>query len=418
MSAKGIEVEMAALAAAARRASVVLRKGGAGRRTDAIKEIAHGIRAASKEILEANAADVAEATGSGARIDRLRLTPERVEEMARGVEAVAKLPDPIGRVVDERVGPSGLRVTRVRAPLGVILMIYEARPNVTAEAGALCLRASNAAILRGGSEAKRSNTAIGRVIQAALEAAGLPPESIQVVPRPEHEAVGVLLKLDREIDLVIPRGGEELIRRVVRESAIPVLKHYRGNCHVYVDAAADLGMAEEIAYNSKVQRPATCNAAEKLLVHENVAAAFLPRIGDRLRGAGVEIRADERARKLIEGAVAAVEEDWEREYLDLVIAVKIVSNLDEAIRHINERGSAHTDTIVTGDEAAARRFLEEVDSASVLWNASTRMADGGEFGLGAEIGISTDKLHARGPMGAEELTTTKWMGWGAGHIRR
>jgi glutamate-5-semialdehyde dehydrogenase len=412
-----ISAEMAALAAAARRASVGLRKAGAGLRTEAIAAMARGIRAESKEILEANAADLAEATGSKARLDRLTLTPERVEEMARGVEAVAKLPDPIGRVVDERVGPSGLRVTRVRAPLGVILMIYEARPNVTAEAGALCLRASNAAILRGGSEARRSNAAIGRAIQAALGAAGLPPESIQVVPRPEHEAVGALLRLDRDIDLVIPRGGEELIRRVARESAIPVLKHYRGNCHVYVDAAADLSMAEEIAFNSKAQRPATCNAAEKLLVHEKVAAAFLPRMGERLRAAGVEIRADERARALMAGAAAAVEEDWEREYLDLVIGVKVVRDLDEAIAHINARGSAHTDAIVTGDEAAARRFLDEVDSASVLWNASTRMADGGEFGLGAEIGISTDKLHARGPMGAEELTTTKWLAWGAGHLR-
>ncbi len=409
---------MEALAAAARRASVELRKAGSARRSEAIRAIAEGIRRSAKDILSANEADLAEATGSAARRDRLQLTPARVEEMARGVETVATLPDPIGRIVDERTGPSGIRVTRVRAPLGVILMIYEARPNVTAEAGALCLRASNAAILRGGSEAKRSNAAIGRAIQAGLAAAGLPAAAIQVVPRTEHEAVGELLKLDRHIDLVIPRGGEELIRRVAAESRIPVLKHFRGNCHVYVDAAADLATAEEIAVNSKVQRPATCNAAEKLVVHEKVAAQFLPRVAERLRKAGCEIRADERARALIPGSSAATAEDWEKEYLDLVIGVKVVRDLDEAIRHINTYGSAHTDTIVTRDEAAARRFLDEVDSASVLWNASTRMADGGEFGLGAEIGISTDKLHARGPMGAEELTTTKWVVYGTGQVRK
>ena len=329
---------------------------------------------------------------------------------------MAALPDPIGQVFDDSVVPSGMRVQRVRVPLGVILFIYESRPNATSDAAAICLKASNAVILRGGSEAKESNAAIVAVLSEALASEGLPADAIQTVPSYDHESVNELLGMSGLIDLVIPRGGETLIRAVAKHSTIPVLKHYLGNCHVYVDAAADLEMAEEIVVNSKVQRPAVCNAAEKLLVHERVAAEFLPRIAERM--SKVELRGDEATRESCRRIAPATEQDWHEEYLDLIMAVKVVAGVDEAIRHINTYSSAHTDTIVTADEAAARRFLQEVDSASVLWNASTRMADGGQFGLGAEIGISTDKLHARGPMGVDELTSYKWVVIGTGQLRK
>jgi glutamate-5-semialdehyde dehydrogenase len=416
-----MRAELEALARAARAASERVRRATAEQRSQAIAAVARGLRARSADILAANENDMRAAQERGigaAKQDRLRLDARRLEAIVAGVEGVAKLPDPVGRVIDERTGPSGIRLSRVRVPLGVILMIYEARPNVTAEAGALCLRAGNAAILRGGSEARHSNAAVGRAVSEALADAGLPAAAVQVVERTEHEAVAELLRMEGLIDLVIPRGGEELIRTVARESRIPVLKHFRGNCHVYVDEGADLAMAEEIAFNSKMNRPATCNAAEKLLVHAAVAPGFLPRICARLAAAKVEIRADERARAILPGLKAAREEDWEKEYLDLVIGLKVVRDVDEAIAHINRYGSAHTDAIVTSHEGRARRFLDRVDSASVLWNASTRMADGGEFGLGAEIGISTEKLHARGPMGAEELTSYKWVAIGQGQLRR
>ncbi|MBI3269046.1 MAG: glutamate-5-semialdehyde dehydrogenase [Planctomycetes bacterium] len=420
MTDPALEREMEEIARAAREAAERLTEAPAETREAALRGLADRLRAAAPEILAANAEDVAAARAAGvgaAKLDRLALDTARLEAAARGVEAVAALPDPVGRVADERLGPSGMRVTRVRAPIGVILMIYEARPNVTADAAALGLKAGNAVLLRGGSEAARSNAAIAVALASALRDAGLPERAVQVVARPEHEAVDVLLRQERFIDLVIPRGGEGLIRSVAEKSRIPVLKHYKGNCHVYVDVDADLAMAERILLNAKAQRPATCNAAEKLLVHEGIAAAFLPAAAARLAAAGVRLRGDERARALVAGMDPATEADWDEEYLDLLLAVKVVRDVEEAIRHINARGSRHTDAIVTAREATARRFLCAVDSASVLWNASTRMADGGEYGLGAEIGISTDKLHARGPMGVEELTCLKWVVFGTGQLR-
>jgi glutamate-5-semialdehyde dehydrogenase len=409
---------MRELAERARAAAVALRTASAEQKTRAILAMARGIREQGGRILEANARDVAAATAAGlgsAKVDRLTLNEKRLGEMAQGLEGVAGLPDPVGRVFDDRVVASGMRVQRVRVPLGVVLFIYESRPNVTSDAASICLKASNAVILRGGSEAKESNAAIVAVLSEALAGEGLPADAIQTVPSYDHASVNELLGMAGLIDLVIPRGGEGLIRAVAEHSKIPVLKHCLGNCHVYVDAAADLAMAEEIVYNSKVQRPAVCNAAEKLLVHEKIAPDFLPRIAERM--SNVELRGDEASRRIIPTIRPATEQDWYEEYLDFIMGVKLVSGVDEAIRHINTYSSAHTDTIVTSDEAAARRFLQEVDSASVLWNASTRMADGGCYGLGAEIGISTDKLHARGPMGVEELTSYKWVVIGTGQLR-
>jgi glutamate-5-semialdehyde dehydrogenase len=390
-----------ALALSAREAARALRTLPGARKDEILRSLAAALRSGREAIERANrldlAADLPEALHERLRVD--------VEAIARSLEAIAALPDPIGRR-EARVAPGGFTLYRRRVPLGVILMIFEARPNVTPEAGALCLKSGNAALLKGGSEALRTNQAMMSVLEPLL-----PPGAIQLVPG-GHEAVRELLHLDDLIDLVIPRGGEELIRAVAAESRIPVLKHYRGNCHVYVDAAADLDMAERILENAKCQRPATCNAAEKVIVHEAVARAFVP----RLAKLGVELRGDERARAILPMA-AATEADWEAEYLDRVLGVKVVGSLEEAIAHIERYGSHHTDAIVTCDEPAARRFLDAVDSATVLWNASTRLADGGEFGLGAEVGISTDRLHARGPMGLEELTTYKWVVEGEGHLR-
>lgn len=403
---------MMSIARTARETARKLIRLAADEKTRLIRAMAAEVRASQDAILAANQKDLEENRHIGrAKLDRLKL---KIEDILAGLERVAALPDPVGRVYDERTGPSGIRVRRVRVPIGVILMIFEARPNVTAEAAALCLKASNACILRGGSEARHSNAAIGETLRRAL---GPWRDAVQVVTAEGHEAVEKLLRLDRYIDLVIPRGGEELIRSVTEKSRIPVLKHYRGNCHVYVDAAADLRMAEEIVFNAKVQRPATCNAMEHLLVHESVAREFIPNIARRLQQAGVELRGDQTARALYPMR-PATEEDWYQEYLDLIIGIKIVRDLDEAMAHINTYGSGHTDAIVTRDPAAAERFLREVDSASVLVNCSTRMADGAEYGLGAEIGISTDKIHARGPMGAEELTALKWMVVGEGQLRR
>ena len=409
---------MRELAERARQAAIGLRTATPDQKTRAIQAMARSLLEQAGRILEANARDVAAAKAAGlgsAKVDRLTLNEARLRDMARGLEEVAELPDPIGRVFDDRVVESGMRVQRVRVPLGVVLFIYESRPNVTSDAASICLKASDAIILRGGSEAKESNAAIVAVLSEALVSEGLPADAIQTVPSYDHESVNELLGMQGLIDLVIPRGGESLIRAVSQHSKIPVLKHFLGNCHVYVDAAADLDLAEAIVENAKVQRPAVCNAAEKLLVHERVAAELLPRVARRL--SQVELRGDEATRRILPNARPASEQDWTEEYLDLIMSVKVVSGLDEAIRHINTYSSAHTDAIVTTDEAAARRFLQEVDSASVLWNASTRMADGGCYGLGAEIGISTDKLHARGPMGVEELTSYKWVVYGSGQLR-
>jgi glutamate-5-semialdehyde dehydrogenase len=409
------------LALAARDAAAALRRSTAEQRSAAIAGMAAALRAQATVILAANALDLdaaREAHLAPALLDRLTLTPERLEAVARGLDAVAILPDPVGRVLTDLTRPDGLRIQRLRSPLGVIFMIFESRPNVTAEAAALCLRAGNAALLRGGSEARHTNATIGQALQHALTKSALPANAVQVLTDTRHAVVNALLLRDAELDLVIPRGGERLIRAVVAQSRIPVLKHFTGNCHVYVDAEADLAMAAEIAFNAKVQRPGVCNAMEHLLVHVDVAGVLLPPLGERLRAAGVALRAGPRALALLPDSEPATDADWDTEYLDLVLGVKIVDSLDHAIAHINKHGSRHSDAIITANEANAARFLNEVDSASVLWNASTRLADGGEYGLGAEIGISTDKLHARGPMGAEELTSARWVVIGDGHVRR
>jgi glutamate-5-semialdehyde dehydrogenase len=410
--------QMRELAERARAASVGLRTATAEQKTRAIQAMARGLLAQRDRILEANARDVAAAQANGlgsAKTDRLRLNESRLTEMAHALDEVAALPDPVGKVVDDRVVSSGMRVQRVRVPLGVVLFIYESRPNVTSDAASICLKASDAVILRGGSEARESNAAIVAVLQEALVGERLPADAIQTVPTTDRAAVNELLGLSDLIDLVIPRGGESLIRTVAEHSRIPVLKHFVGNCHVYVDAAVDLDMAERIVVNAKVQRPSVCNAAETVLVHQAVAAELLPRLARAMPQ--VELRGDAATRRILPDVAPAAEADWHEEYLDLVLAVKVVASLDEAIEHVNRYGSAHSDAIVTDDEAAARRFIQEVDSSSVLWNASTRMADGGCYGLGAEIGISTDKLHARGPMGVEELTTYKWVVLGTGQLR-
>jgi glutamate-5-semialdehyde dehydrogenase len=374
----------------------------------------------TETILSANAADLASAAKlelSAAAIDRLRLTPERIQDLATGVRNVAALPDPVGRLLEERKRPNGLKISKVAVPLGVILFIYESRPNVTVDAAALCVKSGNAIILRGGREAYHTNAALVEIMQHCLAAAGITPDAVQLVDRPEHEAVGCLLKLDRYIDLVIPRGGETLIRRVAAEARMPVLKHYKGNCHVYVDRAADLAMAEKIVVNAKCQRPAVCNAAESLLVHREIADHFVPRVAAALRKQGVEIRGCAATCALLDDVVPATEADYWAEYLDLVIAVRIVDDVRAAIAHINHYGSQHTDAIVTNDAATAQQFTSQVDSSAVMVNASTRFNDGFEFGMGAEIGISTDKFHARGPCALLELTSYKYIVYGDGQVR-
>jgi glutamate-5-semialdehyde dehydrogenase len=392
-------VSLEAVVARAREACAGLRGLPAGAKNRMLRAFARALRANRERIERANRRDL-RAPMVWAEAQRLRAD---VRGMARAVEEIARLPDPVGRV--ERRTPRGsFTLYRKRVPLGVILFIYEARPGVTAEAAALCLKSGNAVLLKGGSEARATNEAIFAAMSRAV-----PRGAVQLVERGD---VAALLRMEGRIDLVIPRGGEALIRAVAARSRIPVLKHFKGNCHVYVDAAADLDMAERIVRNAKCQRPATCNAAEHVLVHERVARAFIP----RLAALGVELRGDARARAILP-MKAATEADWSAEYLDLILGVKVVRGVDEAIAHIERHGSRHTDAIVTEDGRAARRFLEGVDSATVLWNASTRLADGGVFGLGAEVGISTDRLHARGPMGLEELTTYKWVVEGDGDLR-
>lgn len=372
------------------------------------------------ELLEANARDVAAAPGYGlnaAAIDRLKLTPGRIQAAASGLRQVAALADPVGEVREGGVRPNGLEVLKVGVPLGVVFFIYESRPNVTVDAAGLCVKSGNAVILRGGKEAIHSNAALHRLLAESLAACDLPRDAVQLVPTTDREAVGHLLRLGDLIDLAIPRGGESLIRRVAGEATMPVLKHYDGNCHVYVDAAADFDMAERIVLNAKCQRPGVCNAAESLLVHAAIADRFLPRIGAALRSQGVEVRGCEETCRRIPDAKPATEADHRAEFLDLVISMKVVADLDAAVRHINRYGSKHTDAIVTADIGAARRFTRLVDSAAVMVNASTRFNDGFELGLGAEIGISTDKFHARGPCGLRELTTYKYVVTGDGQVR-
>jgi glutamate-5-semialdehyde dehydrogenase len=371
------------------------------------------------EILAANRSDLdrhGAALGAAAR-DRLRLDERAVAAMAAGVREVAALPDPVGEVVRAWRRPNGLEVGRVRIPLGVIAIIYESRPNVTADAAALCVKAGSAVILRGGSEASESNRVIAGCLQEALREAGLPADAVQALERGEHEAVEALVGLQGLVDLVIPRGGEALVRAVAEKARVPVIQHYKGVCHVYVDESADLDMAEAICLNAKVQRPGVCNAMETLLVDRAVASRFLPRALRRLEEAGVELRGCEETRRYLRTLRPATEEDWDAEYLDKILAVRVVEGIDAALEHIARHGSAHTDAIVTSDYARAERFLREVDSSVVLVNASTRFNDGNQLGLGAEIGISTSKLHAFGPMGLEELTATKFVVRGSGQVR-
>jgi glutamate-5-semialdehyde dehydrogenase len=379
---------------------------------------AAALEAHSAELLCANARDVAIASEQApALVDRLTLTPERIRAAAHGLRQIAGLPDPVGHILDSSVRPNGLHVHRVGVPLGVIFFIYESRPNVTVDAAGLCVKSGNAIILRGGREALNTNVALHELLLDTLQAAGLPADAVQMVAYPDRAAVGHLLRLSQHIDLVIPRGGESLIRHVAKEATMPVLKHYNGICHVYVDAAADLDMAEQIILNAKCQRPGVCNAAECLLVHKDVAAAFLPSAARALRQRGVELRGCPATQRLVPDAKPATEQDYRTEYLDLILSVKVVASMEEAVEHIHRYGSQHTETIVTGDLRAARRFTAVVDSSAVLVNASTRFNDGYEFGLGAEIGISTDKFHARGPCGLRELTTYKYIVYGDGHVR-
>jgi glutamate-5-semialdehyde dehydrogenase len=390
---------------------------------DALEQNAAAIKAANETDLAAGA----QAGLSAAMLDRLKLDDKRIGGMARGLREVAALPDPVGRVLDERLRPNGLRLQKLSTPIGVIVIIYESRPNVTADAAGLCFKSGNATILRGGKEALKSN----RVIAETMVAAGrqrlpvFPAHAIQLVLITDREAVPALLSLTQYVDLCMPRGGEGLIRAVAECSKVPVIKHYKGVCHVFVDAAADLKMAEDIVLNAKCQRPAVCNAMETLLVDGKIAAAFLPAIAQRLAEKHMQLRVDERAEAILKSEARspkseirrATEQDFFTEYNDLILNVRVVDGVGQAVEHINHYGSAHSDSIVTRDEATARRFLAEVDSAAVYWNASTRFTDGGEFGMGAEIGISTDKIGARGPMGLEELTSYKWVGFGSGQVR-
>ena len=446
------------LAERSRDASRALAKLDAETKNALLLAMADGIETSAERIKSANTKDLEAGKIAGlssAMLDRLTLTDQRIAEMARGVREVAGLPDPVGKTISEWTRPNGMRIQKVRVPIGVILIIYESRPNVTADAGCLCFKTGNAVILRGGSEAIHSNLAIAE----AMNVPGLPANSITVVPTTDRAAIDELLKLDEFINLCIPRGGEGLIRAVAEKSRIPVIKHYKGVCHVYVDRGADFDMAEKIVINAKCQRPGVCNAIETLLIDETIADRFLPRVARALTQKNVELRGDEKVIRILRGrgilaptgssAVAlakadrdkaesdetplshpanvastagfaikpATEDDWYAEYLDLILAVRVVNGVGEAIDHIAKYGSAHSDAIVTRDKATAEKFLREVDSSSVFWNASTRLADGGQYGFGAEIGISTDKLHARGPMGLEELTSYKFVVVGDGQLR-
>jgi len=389
-------------------------------KNDALAQMAHGLAEKTGALLEVNRADVERARSRGvsrAFLDRLTLTEARVEEMAQGLREIAALPDPVGTVAESWRRPNGLEITRVRVPLGVVGFIYESRPNVTADAAGLCVKAGNAVILRGGSEAIESNAMIAGVLAKALEKAGGPASAIQFVDTTDREAVAILLGLDRFVDLIIPRGGEEFVRWVSERSRVPVLKHDKGLVHVFVDASADPVMATQIVVNAKVQRPSVCNALETLLVHEAIAASFLPPLAARLARAAVELRGCPRTLALVPAARPATDADWDTEYLDLTLAVRVVADLNAAIAHIRDHGSGLAEAIVTNDLAHARRFAHEVDAAAVLVNASTRLVDGGQFGMGAEMGISTARIHARGPVGVRELTTTKFVVQGDGQLR-
>ena len=404
----------------AKKASRIVASLSSADKDQALRKMASALEKGERKILAANQKDVKlgqQKHLSQAMIDRLSLSSKRIKDMAEGLRQIAGQADPVGSVDRMWKRPNGLEIGLLRVPLGVIAIIYEARPNVTSDAAGLCLKAGNAAILRGGSEAIRSNTAIAEIIGEALVDSGLPKESVQLIPLTDRQAVLELLTMDNYIDVVIPRGGEALIRVVVENSTIPVIKHFKGVCHTYVDEQADLAMAGRIVMNAKVQRPGVCNAMETLLVHQNIAEEFLPSMIAQLQEAGVEIRGCSRTQALVSGVPPATEEDWLAEYLDLILAVRVVDDLNQAIDHISRYGSMHSEAIVTTNYSRARKFLYEVDAAAVYVNASTRFTDGGAFGLGAEIGISTQKLHARGPMGVRDLTTTKYIIFGDGQIR-
>lgn len=420
-----LKAQILELGRRARAASRALAQLSSEQKNGALLSMANELVARSEEILAANADDLARARSGdlgGAMLERLSLNPARVEAMAGGIRAVAALPDPVGEMIEQWTRPNGIRIFKVRVPIGVIGIIYESRPNVTSDAAVLCIKTGNATLLRGGSEAIRSNLAIAEALEAGGRKAGLPNDSIQLVPRTEREGVRLMAEMDRFVDLIIPRGGKALIEAVVSAARMPVIKHADGICIVYVDKEADLDMAVNIVTNAKTQRPGVCNAIETVLVAHSVAPAFLRKLGARLAEKNVELRADDTAFAELsaqgyERLRHAADEDWSTEFLDLILALRVVDSVDDAIAHIERFGSHHSDCIVTRDEATAERFLHQVDSATVYWNASTRFTDGGEFGFGAEIGISTDKLHARGPMGLEELTTYKYIIRGDGQVR-
>lgn len=385
-----------------------------------LSKISQLLETRKEEIIYANKQDLENAEKNGiskALLDRLKLDEKRIKGLINSVEEVIKLPDPVGEIVEMRRRPNGMLVGRMRIPLGVVFAIYEARPNVTVDIASLCIKSGNAVILRGGSEAIRTNSILAKIIREAMASEGINPDVVVFVDNPSYELVLELIKLEDMIDLVIPRGGEKLIRAISENSRVPVLKHYKGVCHIFVDEYADLEKAYKICLNAKVQRPSVCNAMETLLVHKNIAERFLPKMGELFRENGVEIRGCEITRKILPYAKPATEDDWYAEYLDLILAVRVVGSLDEAIEHIRKYGSSHTESIITENYSNAMKFIREVDSSSVMVNASTRLADGYEYGLGAEVGISTTKIHAYGPMGLEGLTTLKWILFGNGHIR-
>ena len=425
MTAADLQAAIAHMGAAARAASAALATSPVAARNGALTALARRLRAGVAALQDANRRDVEAAEAAGLEaplVDRLKLDAAAIETVALGCEQIAAMPDPISEITGLREQPSGIRVGRMRVPIGVFAMIYESRPNVTIEAAALAIKSGNACILRGGSEALQSNLALAALVRESLADAGLPPDSVQLVATTDRAAVGFLIAAPECVDLIIPRGGKSLIERIARDAKVPVLKHLDGNCHVYVDAEADLAMARRIVDNAKTQKLSPCNAAESLLVHAAVAPEFLAAIGAVFASKGIEMRGDPAALALLRGVpfarvVAATEADWSEEYLAAIISIKVVASLDEAIHHIGRYGSHHTDAIVTDSHANAMRFLREVDSASVMVNASTRFADGFEYGLGAEIGISTDKLHARGPVGLEGLTSQKWVVLGQGELR-
>jgi glutamate-5-semialdehyde dehydrogenase len=421
MNAKrDIRMEVREIARKAKEVSHRLAQLSTAAKNRALLEMAEDLEEHQDHLIKENQRDLAagkRARLSSSLIDRLRLTPSVIRGMAEGLREVARLPDPVGEVVKMWKRPKGFMVGRMRIPIGVIGIIYESRPNVTADAAGLCLKSGNSVLLRGGSEAFHSNQAIGQILQNTLDKMELPREAIQVFPHTERKAIQEMLQLEDEIDLIIPRGGEELIRFVTNHSKIPVIKHYKGVCHIFVDETADLEMATRICLNAKVQRPGVCNAMETLLVHEAVARSFLPKAANILEKEGVELRGCPATKKILPSIKKAMEEDWSQEYLDLILSVKVVKGIEEAFDHIEKYGSCHTEAIITSDYQNAQRFLKEVNSSCVLVNASTRFNDGFELGLGAEIGISTSKLHAFGPMGLEELTTTKFIVYGEGQVR-